>query len=412
MLATPRLSPLKRIPPGVWTGAAWCAAALYPLFLSPSIAAGATAAPSGALASLWGQLFLALAAVLALSGCALLVHRPWPGFALLLAGAGAFTAAWRQWEIPPPQFLSVDVALAYVAAGRPRRSSLPFAGAALAVLALCLTGRLLYGEEGGTPSEPYVALAVVIAWLVGNSVHQSRDYAEKLRAQLAAQAAGRAVAAERLRIARELHDIVAHSIGIIAFQAGAAARVVDSRPQSAREAMLAVESAGRETLSGLRRMLGSLREADLADGEGDAAGAPLAPVAGLADLDRLAETTTAAAGVRVEVRRLGEHRPLPPEIDLSAFRIIQESVTNVVRHARGADVCRVTVDYRAGDLAIEVADRGRGDGSTSGMGYGLAGMRERVALLHGEFSAAPRPGGGFLVTARLPLPSTATSGAR
>ncbi|GGT67802.1 two-component sensor histidine kinase [Streptomyces atratus] len=410
MLATPRLSLLKRIAPGVWTGAAWCAAALYPLVLSPSIAPGAAAAPRGALGSLWGQLFLALAAALALSGCALLVRRPRPGFALLLAGTGAFTAAWRQWEIPSPQFLSVDVALAFVAAARPRRSSLPLAGAALAVLTLCLTVRLLYGEEGGTPSEPYVALTVVVAWLVGNSVHQSRDYAEKLRAQLAAQVAARAVTAERLRIARELHDMVAHSIGIIALQAGAAARVLDSQPQSARQAMLAVEGAGRETLSGLRRMLGSLREADLEDGGGDAAGAPLAPVAGLADVDRLAETTT-AAGVQVEVRWLGERRPLPPEIDLSAFRIIQESVTNVVRHAR-ADACRVTVDYRAGDLAIEVADRGRGDGPASGTGYGLAGMRERVALLHGEFSAAPRPGGGFLVAARLPLPSSATSGAR
>lgn len=301
------------------------------------------------------------------------------------------------------------MALAFVAAARPRRSSLPLAGAALAVLTLCLTVRLLYGEEGGTPSEPYVALTVVVAWLVGNSVHQSRDYAEKLRAQLAAQVAARAVTAERLRIARELHDMVAHSIGIIALQAGAAARVLDSQPQSARQAMLAVEGAGRETLSGLRRMLGSLREADLEDGGGDAAGAPLAPVAGLADVDRLAETTT-AAGVQVEVRWLGERRPLPPEIDLSAFRIIQESVTNVVRHAR-ADACRVTVDYRAGDLAIEVADRGRGDGPASGTGYGLAGMRERVALLHGEFSAAPRPGGGFLVAACLPLPSSATSGA-
>lgn len=410
MLDTPRLSPLKRIPPGIWTGAAWCAAALYPLVTSPSVAPGATASRDG-LTPLWGQLFLALGTATALAGCALLVRRPWPGFALLLAGTGAFTAAWRQWEIPPLQFLSVDVAVAFVAATHPRRSSLPFAGAALAVLSVCLTGRLLYGEEGGTPSEPYVALTVVVAWFVGHSVHQSRDYAERLRVQLAAQVAARAVTAERLRIARELHDIVAHSIGIIALQAGAAARVVDSRPESAREAMLAVEGAGRETLSGLRRMLGTLREADLADGEGDAAGAPLAPVAGLADVERLAETTT-AAGVRVEVRWLGERRPLPPEIDLSAFRIIQESVTNVVRHARGADMCRVTVDYGAGGLAIEVADRGRGDGSTSGMGYGLVGMRERVALLHGEFSAAPRPGGGFLVAARLPVPSSATSGAR
>jgi signal transduction histidine kinase len=124
---------------------------------------------------------------------------------------------------------------------------------------------------------------------------------------------------------------------------------------------------------------------------------------GLADIDRLA-AATAAAGVRVDVRWLGVRRSLPQEISLSAYRIVQEAVTNVVRHADTQD-CRVTVDCRADELSIEVVDAGRGHGSTTDSGYGLLGMRERVSLLDGEFSAAPRPEGGFRVAARLPVPA-------
>ncbi|MGI5041655.1 sensor histidine kinase, partial [Streptomyces sp. JAC128] len=329
-----------------------------------------------------------MASILTLAGCAMLTRRPWPGLVLLLVSTGAFAVAWRLREVPSLQFLAVDVAVGFISATRPRRASLPFAGAALAALALFLAVRQAHAGENGTPSEPYVALTVIVAWLVGNLVYQSRAYAEKLRAQLLTQVAAQATAAERLRIARELHDMVAHSIGIIALQAGAAARVFDTQPENARQAMLAVESAGRETLAGLRRMLVALRQADDKHGEDDPEGrerAPLGPAATLADIERLAETAT-TAGVRVRVRWRGEQRPLPAEIDLSAFRIVQESVTNVVRHA-GTDSCEVTVDYGAKDLAVEITDRGTGAGTTAGTGYGLAGMRERVALLHGEFSA-------------------------
>ncbi|WP_307782016.1 histidine kinase [Streptomyces sp. MBT65] len=190
-----------------------------------------------------------------------------------------------------------------------------------------------------------------------------------------------------------MHDTVAHSIGIIALQAGAAARVTTTQPEAARQAMRAVEAEGRETLAGLRRMLVALRAADERS----------VLSAGLGDLDRLAATTT-AAGVRVEVRRRGEPRQLPPDIDLSAFRIVQESVTNVVRHA-GTRACRVTLDYRDDELAVEVTDDGHGRGTATDTGFGLAGMRERVALLHGEFAAAPRPEGGFRVAVRLPVPA-------
>jgi len=187
-------------------------------------------------------------------------------------------------------------------------------------------------------------------------------------------------------------------------QAGAAARVLDTQPERAREAMRAVEETGRQTLSGLRRMLGSLR------GTEPGHEAPLHPMPGLADVDELASATT-AAGVGVNVCWRGRRRALPPEVDLSAYRIIQESLANVVRHADTRS-CEVSVDYRDAEVAIEVTDPGRGgkSGSVTGTGYGLVGMRERVALLHGFFTAGPHPDGGFQVTARLPAPATAAAG--
>jgi len=130
---------------------------------------------------------------------------------------------------------------------------------------------------------------------------------------------------------------------------------------------------------------------------------PLGPAPGLVSLERLAAMTL-DAGVRVEVEWLGGREPLPADIDLSAFRIIQEAVTNVVRHA-GTDRCLVWVDRQDGQLSIEVTDSGRGGSGAAGTGYGITGMRERAALLGGDFSAGPRPGGGFQVAARLPLPA-------
>jgi signal transduction histidine kinase len=268
--------------------------------------------------------------------------------------------------------------------------------------------RMAYGSAySQTPGLLVFALTAVVAGLAGDSVRRARLYAERLRTHAAAEA----VAAERLRISRELHDMVAHSIGIIALQAGAAARVIDTQPQRAREALHEVENAGRETLAGLRRMLGPLRQLEPGQVKSDQAERRQphldlpGSMPGLADVDRLAAATT-AAGVRVDVDWRGERRPLPPDIDLAAYRIVQESVTNVVRHA-GTGSCRVRITRDDAALSIEVADRGQGpdDDTSAGTGCGLAGMRERVALLHGDFSAEPGPEGGFLVTARLPLPA-------
>jgi len=401
MAATPRLPLLKRIPPGVWTAVIWCAATVYPVVdyvVFPTSHEYSYAYPRHGLDSYAARALLALATVLVLAGSALLHRRPRPAYALVVAGTVVLAPAWKQTEVVGIQFLAVCVALAVLTAAEPRRVSLSAAAATLGVLAGFLLPRMLFGvgRDDGTPSEPFIALLVVIGWLAGHQVRQSRVHTERLRAQAAAQA----VTAERLRIARELHDMVAHTIGIVALQAGAARRVIDTRPELAREALGEVENASRETLSGLRRMLGALRRAE----PGHAPEAtPLDPSPGLADIDRLAERTT-AAGVHVEVRWQGERHTLPPEIGMSAYRIVQEAVTNVVRHA-GTRSCRVTVDYRDEELAIEVLDSGNGPGRAVDTGYGLLGMRERVGLLHGEFSAAPRPEGGFRVAALLPVPA-------
>lgn len=290
------------------------------------------------------------------------------------------------------QIVMVDLALGYLASIRPRRVSAAMA----ALVAVVQVGSVVAFPigQGVTISVSVAAiLGVATVWLVGQSIWQRRRYQQ---AQLA-QAEAQAVQAERLRIARELHDMIAHSIGVIAIQAGMGRRVIDHQPAQARDALAAIEDTSRETLAGLRRMLVGLRRT-----EADADAAPTDPAPGLADLDGLIERSR-HAGVTVEVRQEGTPRPLPPAVDLSAYRIIQEAVTNVARHA-GVDRCDVAVQLHDGLLSIEVTDDGGGATGAPGPGYGIPGMRERVSLLHGEFDAGPRPEGGFRVTARIPVP--------
>jgi signal transduction histidine kinase len=343
----------------------------------------------------------------ALMASAVLLRRmPLMALAVTLAGLAA-TSLGPKTEIPASALQVVvacaaGVEICYMAATRTRAVSvtgLAVAGAGLPILILELPSPNP-GPPNGSPGGPVpfvtiaVPLAMIIAWLIGNSIRQAQARAELVRAQAAAQTA----MAERLRIARELHDIVAHSIGVIAIQAGSGRSVCDASPAEGRDALAAIEATSRETLSGLRRMMTGLRHAEPGSGPGQA---PLGPAPGLADIERLAAMTL-DAGVQAEVEWLGSREPLPADIDLSAFRIIQEAVTNVVRHA-GTDRCLVWIDQQDGYLSIEVTDSGRG-GSTTGTGYGITGMRERTALLGGDFSAGPRPGGGFRVAARLPVP--------
>ncbi|MFJ1528496.1 sensor histidine kinase [Streptomyces mirabilis] len=405
MHAMPLPPRLKLVPPGAWVALAWSASTAF-TFLARVRLPGEEAANELAATQFYrwdGLVVLTIACALALLGSMWLHRRPLGALALLLTAAAFLTINLAAVAIQLAQFLAVDLALYFIAAGRPRRTGVTALCMALAVLVAWESLRLLRGWGIGTLEELTVALTAVVAWLLGDASHRTRQYGEKLRAQAATQA----VTDERLRIAREMHDMVAHSIGIIALQAGAAARVVRTQPEAAREAMTAVETAGRETLAGLRRMLVSLRHADQDQDRSRAVADGLHPAEGLADLDRLAAATT-AAGLQVDVHWKGARRQLPPDIDLSVFRIVQESITNVVRHA-ATTACRVTVDYLEEHVAVEVTDDGRGRGSTTDTGFGLVGMRERVALLHGEFTAGPRPEGGFRVTARLPVPATATT---
>ncbi len=201
-----------------------------------------------------------------------------------------------------------------------------------------------------------------------------------------------AVVEERARIARELHDVIAHSVSVMTVQAGAAEEMLKRDPQRALEPVRAVQETGRQALVEMKRLVGMLREDD------DEIG--LAPQPGMADLDRLVKQVR-EAGLPVEVRIEGEPRTLPLGVDLSAYRVVQEALTNALKHA-GHATATVTVRYAENDVTIEVADDGAGAPEKDG-GHGLIGMRERIGVFGGSFAAGPRASGGFAVSARLPL---------
>jgi signal transduction histidine kinase len=238
----------------------------------------------------------------------------------------------------------------------------------------------------------------IAAYFFGSTVRNRRLYMDQLeeRATLlereSEEEAKRAVADERLRIAQELHDVVAHSMGVIAVQAGVGAHVIDDDPAEAKRSLEAIATTSRGTLVEIRRLLGVLRS------DGDAA---YQPAPGLADLDRLV-ADVGGAGLDVALCIDGERGDVPPGVDLTAYRIVQEALTNVLKHAGPAHTT-VTVGYEPGALRLEIADDGRGvNGRASQGGHGLLGMRERVGVYGGSLQAGPAPGGGFRVVARLP----------
>ncbi|KOU69782.1 histidine kinase [Streptomyces virginiae] len=294
-------------------------------------------------------------------------------------------------------YLAADLVLGFIVATCGRRVRLAAVGVSCTVQLLVIG--VFAGGDALAVNAVIALPAMAACCMAGLLSRERREHAVALRTQEVAEA----VTAERLRIARELHDMVAHSIGIVAIQAGVGSRVIETQPAQAREALRAIEATSRETLAGLRRTLVALRQAD--GGPAAAQRSSLAPSPGLADIERLA-TATADAGVRVEVRRSGEERPVPADIGLSAYRIVQEALTNVVRHADTGH-CRVSIGFEREELCVEVVDDGPGAaaGAPAGHGFGIVGMRERVGLLRGHLSAGPRPGGGFRVAARLPLPA-------
>jgi signal transduction histidine kinase len=246
------------------------------------------------------------------------------------------------------------------------------------------------------------SLIFVAAWLIGDYLRTRRAYVSQLEERAARLERERdqdrrlAADEERTRIARELHDVVAHDVSVIAIQAGAARAVQSTKPEAAAQALGLIETTARETLIELNRLLGVLRS-------GNGATPDRSPQPGIGQLASLVEGLR-AAGLVVDARVDGEPQPLPPAVDLSAYRIVQEATTNVLKHARARRV-DIRVHYTAAMLALDIRDDGPGDGtdSASSSGHGLIGMRERVALFGGELRAGRDPAGGFSVHARLPL---------
>jgi signal transduction histidine kinase len=257
----------------------------------------------------------------------------------------------------------------------------------------------LSGIPGGNGADVVFNFVLyAAAYFFGSTVRNRRLYSEQLeaRAQLLEKErddeAQRAVAEERLRIAQELHDVVAHSMGVIAVQAGVGAHVIDTDPDEAKKSLDAISHTSRSTLAEIRRMLGVLRD------EGETS---YSPAPGLADLDRLVHDV-GGAGLEVDVRNEGALTELPPGVDLTAYRIVQEALTNVLKHA-GRARATVVVGCEGNTLRLEILDDGRGvNGRAAPGGHGLMGMRERVGLYGGTFEAGPRAGGGFRVAVRLP----------
>ena len=239
---------------------------------------------------------------------------------------------------------------------------------------------------------------------LGMQMRKGFEYRRELEARAAylletrEELARAAVAEERSRIARELHDVVAHEVNVMVVQAGAARRVLEREPEKASEALLAIESAGREAMVEMRRLLGVLRP-DESDGD-------RTPQPGLASLDRLVEQIR-EAGLDVELEVNGTVRELSSGLDLSAYRIVQEALTNSLKHAGPLATAKVSIGYEETALRVEVTDDGRGAWPAAveknGSGHGLVGMRERVALFGGEIVTGGRSGGGYRVSVKLPL---------
>jgi signal transduction histidine kinase len=286
------------------------------------------------------------------------------------------------------------VALYSVSSRLPLRSAIPALGVSVGVW---ISAQMLAGFPEDLSTMAGNAILITAAWTFGTFVYKRQEYVESLEArtreleEARGELAARAVAEERLRLARELHDVVAHSLSMIAVQSGMGAHVIDERPVEARRALAAIQDASRQALEEMRRVVGVLRDDDDLE---------LAPIAGIDDLSRLA-AHVARAGPEVDLRTQGDPRPLPPGVSATVYRIVQESLTNVVKHAH-ASRARVSITYAPEALLVEVVDDGRAFPSAGGDGHGIQGMRERVTIFGGRLEAGPLRDGGFRVLATIP----------
>jgi signal transduction histidine kinase len=364
--------------------------------------AGASASAAFGRSPSWRPLDGWAYVLLVAGAAALLLRRRWPLGVLVVAVACSLAYAVRGYP-EGPSSLAIYPALWTVATTLPRRWG--WVAGAAAALAVAAAELLFYGDTMFSFEPLYAAVTVLAAMWWGESVRARRAYVAELRdraeraERTREEEARRRVDAERMRIARELHDVVSHTIGVISVQAGVAAHLLERRPDKAADSLAAIRQASDEALGELHAMLGVLRAGE--DGR-----APLAPAPGLAELDALV-AQAAGAGVEVRVAVQGEPRRLPPAVDLACYRVVQESLTNVVRHA-GAHRAEVTVTHHGDGVVVEVIDDGHGpagEPAAAGSGQGIVGMRERARALGGTLEAGPRPDGGFRVQATLPVGS-------
>ena len=301
---------------------------------------------------------------------------------------------------PLTTFVLLLVVFYSVAAhGEGRRADVGAAVAFAAEILAIDVPRFLAGENLGDIIPAWVF--IIVFWFIGKTIRQRRLQAVELEDRASQlelereEKARLAVAEERSRISRELHDVIAHSVSVMVVQSQAAQRLLEGEQRNARQALKSIETTGRQALTEMRRLLGILRRTD--------AELALAPQPSLEHLNTLIEQMR-EAGLPVELRIEGEAEPLPPGIDLSAYRIVQEALTNTLKHA-GPATARVEIYYGDEEVELEVSDDGRATGRGGGSGQGLIGMHERVALYGGVFESGNRDDGGYLVRARLPLDS-------
>jgi len=366
---------------------------VFPVLLVAILQVGGTAGAGHNQPERWSLDALGVALLLA-GPAALLVRRRWPEVTLAVALSAALAYWLTDYPRGPAGFPALIFALvSAVLAGR--------RAFAWGILAVGYVGFTMLPPLLGQESWNVGRALGLAAWLLvlgtGAEIVRTRRERQAELAHVQAEEARRRASEERLLIARELHDVLAHNISLINVQAGVALHLLDERPDQARPALTAIKDASKEALGELRSVLDVLRRSE------DGATAPRAPTAGLRDLPGLVERTR-TAGLDVALDVSGEARSVPAGVDLAAFRVAQEALTNVVRHA-GTSSARVRLDYGDDQLTVQVDDDGAGAAvrPSEGGGRGIAGMRERVQALSGSFEAGPRPGRGFRVRARFPI---------
>ncbi|MFI6468475.1 sensor histidine kinase [Streptomyces sp. NPDC050528] len=349
-------------------------------------------------------------AVSAVMCVAIALRRRWPEKMLVLAGATGFAQLVLDIEVTVADFAMLVIVYTVAAIGARWASRFALAaGLCAATLAEARWPQEHSSSLGHVAIAVFQTVPFALAWVLGDSMRTRRAYfaqleerAARLEKEREAQAKV-AVAAERARIARELHDVVAHNVSVMVVQADGAAYVLDSAPDQAKKALETISSTGRQALAEMRRLLGVLRT-----GEHKEAG-EYVPQPDVEQIDDLVEQCR-TSGLPVDFKVEGTPRPLPSGVELTAYRIVQEALTNTRKHGGPNTGASVRLVYFDDGLGLLVEDDGKGaphelyeEGGADGQGHGLIGMRERVGMVGGTLDAGPRPGGGFRISALLPL---------